>query len=51
MLEWLRDWLNAAEQRVASWTLRTEVDEMEAFHRTAFDTVPRRGRLSPDLAS
>lgn len=40
MLEWLRDRLHAAERRVASWTLRAEVDEMDAFHRTAFDTAP-----------
>jgi hypothetical protein len=50
MLEWLRDRLHAAEQRVASWTLRAEVDEMEAFHRAAFDIASQAGRLSPDLA-
>jgi hypothetical protein len=40
MLEWLRYRLHAAKRRVAHWAVRAEVDEMEAFHRTAFDTAP-----------
>ncbi|MCX8475368.1 MAG: hypothetical protein MT490_06170 [Sphingomonas sp.] len=50
MLEWLRDRLHATEQRVASRAVRAEVEDMEAFHRTAFDMALRTGQLSPDLA-